>query len=81
MTAKPETKKALQQIPEAQKARIKAVAAKQVARADGPPMELQMKDGVLTITFTHAEPDLAHILMMVDLGTCAPHFMAEPGKA
>jgi hypothetical protein len=54
--------------------RIKAVAAKQAARADGPPMKLKMVDGVLQIAFTHADTDLAHILMMADLGTCDPSF-------
>ncbi|WP_300548078.1 hypothetical protein [Roseovarius sp.] len=57
-------------------ARIKTVAKKQAARADGPPMQLKMVDGVLQITFTHADPDLAHILMMADLGTCDTDFMA-----
>ena len=76
MTAKPETKNTLQHMPEAQKDRITAVAEKQAARADGPSMKLQIKDGVLQIRFTHADPDLAHILMMADLGTCDPDFMA-----
>lgn len=56
--------------------RIKAVALKQNARADGPPMKLKIVDGGLQINFTHAEPDLAQILMMADLGTCDPSFMA-----
>jgi hypothetical protein len=60
----------------AQQARIEAVAAKSKARADGPPMKLKIVDGALQITFTHANTDLAHILMMADLGTCDPSFMA-----
>jgi hypothetical protein len=75
MTTKPENQKALSIIPKAQQDRIKAVAEKQTARADGPPMKLKVVDGVLQISFTHAEPDLAHILMMADLGTCDPDFM------
>jgi hypothetical protein len=63
-------------ILKAQKARIKAVAQKRAARADGPSMNLKMVDGKLQISFTHAEPDMAHILMMADLGTCDPDFMA-----
>ena len=59
---------------EAEQTRIEAVAAKSVARADGPPMKLKMVDGVLQINFTHADTDLAHILMMADLGTCDPSF-------
>ncbi|WP_099828007.1 hypothetical protein [Oceaniglobus indicus] len=60
----------------AQQDRIKAVAEKQAARAAGPPMTLRLKDDVLQITFTHADPDLANILMMADLATCDPSFMA-----
>lgn len=76
MEGKPDIGKALRTMPKAQKARIAAVAQKQAARADGPPMELKFKDGVLQITFTHADPDLAQILLMADLGTCDPNFMA-----
>ena len=72
---KPEKKKTTLPIPKAQQARIKAVAEKQAARVDGPSMKLKIVDGVLQIEFTHAEPDLAHILMMADLGTCDPDFM------
>jgi len=61
---------------QAQQARIETVAAKSAARADGPPMKLKVVDGVLQIIFTHADTDLAHILMMADLGTCDPSFMA-----
>jgi hypothetical protein len=76
MTAKPTKQTEPATIPKAQRTRIKAVAEKQAARADGPPMELKVVDGVLQITFTHSEPDLAQILMMADLGTCDPDFMA-----
>jgi hypothetical protein len=75
MKTKPEKQKALSTVPKAQQDRIKAVAEKQSARADGPPMKLKIVDGVLKVSFTHAEPDLAHILMMADLGTCDPYFM------
>ena len=76
MTANPETKTALTTFPKAQQDRIKAVAIKQAARADGPPMKLKLKDGTLQITFVHDDPALAHILMMADLGTCDPAFMS-----
>lgn len=71
-----EMQNALLKTPRAQQDRIKAVAKKQAARADGPPMKLEIVDGVLQITFSHAEPDIAHILMMADLGTCDPDFLA-----
>jgi hypothetical protein len=76
MTTNPKKQNALSAIPKAQQERIKAVAKKQTARADGPPMKLKIVDDVLQISFTHAEPDLAHILMMADLGTSDPNFMA-----
>ncbi len=61
---------------QAEQARVKAVAAKSAARADGPPMKLKMVDGVLQVKFTHADTALAQILMMADLGTCDPGFWA-----
>ena len=73
--AKPEKEKAPLQAPKAQQDRIKAVAKKKVARVDGPPMKLKMVDGVLQITFTHADPTMAQVLLMADLGTCDPNFM------
>jgi hypothetical protein len=76
MTTKTEKQKTLLTIPKVQLDRIKAVAAKQTARADGPPMKLEVVDGALQIIFTHADTDLVHILMMADLGTCDPSFMA-----
>jgi hypothetical protein len=76
MKPKPEKQKAPLPIPKAQQDRIKALAEKRAARADGPPMKLKMVDDVLQVTFTHADPDLAHILLMADLGTCDPDFMA-----
>jgi hypothetical protein len=74
--ANPETQTALTTFSKAQQDRMKAVAKKQAARADGPPMQLKVKDGVLQITFVHSNPDLAHVLMMADLGTCDPAFMS-----
>ena len=63
------------QIPEAQRDRIKAMTDEQAATADGPPMKLKIVDGTLQITFTHADADLAQILMMADLGTCDLNFL------
>ena len=76
MNTTTERDKALVQMPKAQQDRIVALADKRAARADGPPMKLTMKDGTLHVTFTHADTELAHILMMTDLGTCDTNFMA-----
>ncbi|MGB3312905.1 MAG: hypothetical protein WBB85_00710 [Albidovulum sp.] len=60
MTSKPEPKhNAPVPIPKAQLARIKMVADKRAARADGPSMNLKFADGVLNVTLTHADPDVA----------------------
>lgn len=55
MTTKPEKQKVLSTIPKAQEDRIKAVAKKQAESADGPPMKSNIMDGVLQVSFTHAE--------------------------
>jgi len=76
MTDNPEpTPKVLTPIPKAKQARMEAVADKQAARADGPPMKLKMTDGGLQITFKHPDATTAQILMMADLGTCDAAFM------
>lgn len=56
-------------------ARVQSVADKRAARADGPPMKLEMEGDALSVTFTHSDPETAHVLMMADLGTCDPQFM------
>lgn len=76
MTTKPKKQSAALADSKAQQARMKAVVGKQSARADGPPMKLKVVDGVLQVTFIHADPDLAQILLMADLGTSDPDFMA-----
>ena len=75
MKTKLENDHALMQMPKAQQDRIRALADKRAERADGPPMKLVMKDGALHVTFNYADPDLAHILMMADLGTCDLNFL------
>ncbi len=77
MKVEPEKKNAPLPFNKAQQDRIQAVADNQAARVDGPPMKLKIVDGgVLQISFDHAEPELAHALLMADLGTCDPDFMA-----
>ena len=59
-----------------ERARIEAVADKSVERADAPTMKLKLTGKNLLVTFTHADPDLARLLLMADLATCDPHFLA-----
>ena len=75
MKTEPEKQDPSPLILKAQQDRVEAMAEKFVARADGPPMKLKMVDGVLQVGFTHADPELAQLLMMADLGTCDPAFM------
>lgn len=60
-----------------QKAKVEKVALRSRARADGPEMRVQMKEGTVVISYAHDEPDLAAILLMGDLATCDPHFFAH----
>lgn len=69
------TDKAPVPIRDSERARLQSVADKRAARADGPPMQLEMKGDNLSVTFSHADPATANVLMMADLGTCDPHFM------
>jgi hypothetical protein len=80
-TQKPSSAKPAQSLPvaprnQAEQTRIEAVADKNAARADGPPMNLKMVDGTVQVNFKHADPALAKILMLAELGTCDPAFLA-----
>jgi hypothetical protein len=56
-------------------AKLKALANKRAARADGPAITLTMdKDRVLTIGLKHDDLTLAHGLAMADLGTSSSAF-------
>jgi len=59
----------------AQTERVEAVADKRAQRASGPPMELAMTDGKLSVTFRHEDDSLARALLMADLGTCDVEFL------
>jgi hypothetical protein len=59
-----------------QTAKIGALVAKSIDRADGPPMTLAMKDGVLTISYKETPPDQSCMLMMTDLATVDPAFFS-----
>ncbi|TGD42271.1 hypothetical protein EEB11_15060 [Pseudotabrizicola sediminis] len=63
-------------LSEPQKAKVAKVAAKSRARANGPEMDVEFKDGAVVIRYSREEPDLAAILLMVDMATCDPHFFA-----
>ncbi|TGD61286.1 hypothetical protein EYC08_19015 [Tabrizicola sp. WMC-M-20] len=63
-------------LSEPQRAKVAKVAAKSRARADGPEMGVEFKDGAVVIRYVHEEPDLAAILLMADMATCDPHFFA-----
>ena len=60
----------------AQSAKIAALVTKAINRADGPPMTLALKDGVLTISYKEMTPDQSCILMMTDLATVDQAFFS-----
>lgn len=57
-------------------ARLQDVADKAAGRTDAPPMKLAFEGDKLQVSFEHDDKAMAHALMMADLGTCDPHFMA-----
>ncbi|PVH27931.1 hypothetical protein [Pararhodobacter oceanensis] len=60
----------------AERERIKEVADKAAARANGPSMRVRETDTGISSTFTHNDDTTARLLLMADLGTCDPDFMA-----
>lgn len=60
----------------AQNAKIAALVTKAIERADGPPMRLAMKDGVLTISYREGSADQSRMLMMTDLATSDQAFFS-----
>ena len=60
----------------AQHAKIAALVAKSIDRADGPPMKLAMENGVLTISYKEMPPDQSCMLMMTDLATVDQAFFS-----
>ncbi len=59
----------------AQREKVEAVAKRRKARLSGPPMELNLRDGVLHISFMHANPDAANLVLMAELASCDPDFL------
>ena len=64
----------LQDLPPAQRDRIKAVVARSKSRSCGNDMKLAMQDNTLTISYTHESPEAAALMLMADLGTIDPAF-------
>ena len=60
----------------AQDAKIDALAIKAIERADGPPMALSMKDGVLTISYKESNSNSSSLLKMTDLASSDQAFFA-----
>ncbi|WP_417586352.1 hypothetical protein [Pararhodobacter oceanensis] len=60
----------------AERERIKEVADKAAARANGPSMRVRETDSGISSTFPHNDDTTARLLLMADLGTCDPDFMA-----
>ena len=59
----------------AQREKVEAVAKRAKARLSGPQMELELREGVLHISFAHANPDAANLVLMAELASCDPAFL------
>lgn len=59
----------------AQRQKVEAVAKRAKARLSGPPMKLETKEGVLHVTYVHANPDAANLVLMAELASCDPCFL------
>lgn len=74
--AKPdEVEAVLAMVTPAQRERVLALSRRHKDRVTGPPMKLAFADGVLQITYAHADPMAANLLLMAEVGTCDPAFV------
>jgi hypothetical protein len=74
--AKPdEVEAVLASVTPAQREKVLALARRYKDRVTAPPMKLALADGVLQITYAHADPVAANLLLMAESGTCDPGFL------
>ena len=59
----------VQSLPKAQRDRILAVAERTLSCGRDTAMKLQMKGDVLTVGYTHPQPEAGALLLMADLGS------------
>ena len=64
----------LRNLPEAQRERIDAVVSRARGRSFGTDMKRAMKNGGLTVEYTHTHPEAAALMLMADMGTMDPAF-------
>lgn len=65
----------LASVTPAQREKVMALSRRYRRRVTAPPMKLDMADGVLQITYSHADPVAANLLLMAEVGTCDPAFL------
>lgn len=74
--AKPdEVEAVLASVTPAQREKVRALSRRYKDRVTAPPMKLTMADGVLQVTYSHADPVAANLLLMAEVGTCDPAFL------
>lgn len=74
--AKPdEVEAVLASVTPAQREKVIALSRRYKDRVTAPPMKLTMADGVLQVTYSHADPAAANLLLMAEVGTCDPAFL------
>lgn len=61
-------------LPPAQRDRVDAVVARNRRRSNGIEMKLKFEGGNLAVTFSHASPEAAALILMADLSTMDPAF-------
>lgn len=69
-----EVEAALASITPNQREKVLALSRSCKDRVTAPPMKLALVDGVLQITYAHADPVAANLLLMAEVGTCDPAF-------
>lgn len=66
----------MESLSPAQREKLQTLAKRAKSRLSGPQMELELLDGVLQITYRHADPEAANLLLMAELGSCDPAFLS-----
>lgn len=69
MAGELDLERTMQNLPAAQRERVDAVIARNKSRGNGNNMTLKMDGDTLSVKFTRADPKVAALLLMADLGT------------
>lgn len=59
-----------------ERGKVEAQIYRANTRVAGPQMALKVADGALQVTYRHPNPDAANLVLMAELATCDPAFLA-----